>query len=72
MIEVFPGSGIPAEHPRYLPMSTKDECGERAPSSEDVPESFAYRCSRFPEHVWDHAAHGSNMRMFTRWPRRAA
>jgi hypothetical protein len=64
-VETFPGSGIPESHPRYLAMSTKDECGERA------PESF-YVCTRFPDHGdEDHAAHGSNMRMFARWPRRA-
>lgn len=61
-VEVFPGSGIPESHPRYLPMSTKDACGERAPGS-------FYECTRFPDHVGDHAAHGSNMRMFARWPR---
>jgi hypothetical protein len=65
-VETFPGSGIPAEHPRYLAMSTKDECGERAPGR------TPYECTRFPDHVGDHAAHGSNMRMFARWPRRAS
>lgn len=65
-VETFKGSGICSGHERYLPMSTKDECGAIAPGP--IP----FECTRLPQHEGDHVAHGTNMRQFARWPKDGA
>ena len=68
-VETFPGAGITAGHPRYLPptdeSSGPDDCDATAPGA-------GYICTRPHEHDGDHAAHGQRGRQFARWPQEAA
>ena len=66
-VETFPGAGITAGHPRYLPPSDGVLCRAE-------PKGWWYVCTREQYHEDDHAAHSSRegRRQLARWPQEAA